>query len=341
VLLLSLVCTGSAFAQDGGVSETDAGVGQTDASTATPDAGAPSFLFYGLESNKPAAELSSGLGQSFAQRLAADGLTIETQEDVVRILGLERQKELSGNCSEGSNCMLELGNAMAVGFAINGRVDRYGDRYVFNVNLLDMKANAPVMKVRREVEGASDLPEAVDSAADEIALHFGYGPKSKPFFSPVSLYGFNLALGLGSELITSIAQLAPQVDLELGYRITRTWAIFLKISTLVTFGSASMPDTSATIVPGLIGLRYYFRDNKSIQPTLSTALGIKSTVSSIQGKGTRPSLVLGGGLWWFIVEPIGVGLEASVDVLGLAFGFADTNKTGIDVGFSLAVMYRF
>lgn len=330
-LLVALAWAGSAFAQSA-----DAGV------AATSDAGTepPIFLFSGLESNKAAAELAPGLGQSLSQRLGADGLKVRTQDDVARILGIERQKQLLGTCSDdSSSCMLELGNALNAGFVVNGRVDRYGDKYTLNVTVLDMKTSAAVLKVRREADGASELPDAADSAADEVAQHFGFGPKTKPFFSPVSGYGFNIALGLGSQLITSIAQLAPLIDLELGYRITRTWALFLKISTAITFAT-STESTSATIVPGVIGLRYHFRDNKSLQPTVSTALGISSTIGSFQGK-TRPSLVLGGGLWWFIVDPIGVGLEATVDVLGLAFSFANTDKTGIDVGFSLAVMYRF
>ena len=341
ILLLAVVCSARAFAQsaDGGVDVADAGVTE-DAGTAASatDAGVPlTFLLAGLEANKSAAEYSAGLAQSIAQRLAAAGLDVKTQDDVARVLGVARQQQLAGCTEDSQACMLELGNALGSGYVISGRVDRLGDRYLLNLTVLDLREGAPAMKSHREVEGASELPHAADQIADEIAAHFGFAPRSQPFFSPVDGYGFNLALGLGSELITSIARLAPSLNLELGYRVTKSWAAFLQISAAFTFGSQS---EQATIIPGLLGVRYYFRETKSLQPTVGAGLGLLSTIDSLQGKA-RPSLVLMGGLWWFIVDPIGVGLEANVDVLGLAFEFADTNKSGVNVGLSLAVMYRF
>ncbi len=298
-------------------------------------AGHPGFVVLRLGSNKPASDYAPALTDKLAQRLVAAGLSVRTQDDISRLLGAERQKELLGCADDGNSCMLELTNALGSRYVVAGRVDRLGDHFLVNVSVTDSVDASVVVNVHREAGEVDDLPGALDQVADDLLAHFGL-QQSKPFFTPADPMGFNLSLRLGSTLITSIAALAPEVQLELGYRVSRAWAPFLQISAHFTIDKT----TTVQITPGLLGLRYYFREAKSLQPTLGAGLGVVSTIGTFQGT-TRPSLVVLGGLQWFVVDRIGVGLEASVDLLGLAFEYADTGKTGLNLGLSLGVMYRF
>ncbi len=320
---------------DGGVPPSFAGP-EADAGSA-PDGGAPPvFVVVKLEANKPAAELAPGLGQTLVHRIAAAGFEVREPEDVARQLGPERQKELNACEGAARACWIGPAAEAGAGFLVAGRLDRFGDRYLLNLTVSDTRDGRIVVQSHQEADEAGELPHALGDASDALLVHFGVKPKPAPTFSPAEPSGVNFRLGVGSQLITSVARLAPVVQMELGYRVMRAWEIFLQLSAAFTFDSTS----TVELTPGLLGVRYYFRSGKSLQPTLGTGLGVLSTIGTFEGK-TRPSLLVLGGLEWFPIDRLGVGLEASLDLLGLAYDFGNTNKSGVNLGLSLAVMYRF
>ena len=311
------------------------------ASASGQDAGVPGRLEPGkivvltLESNAVAAQLAPGLSQSLAQRFADAHLDVLSQADLATRLGAERQQVLLG-CSDGS-CLAELSGALDAPYLVSGRVDRFGEKVVLNATLFDARKNVPILKSHREVDSVELLPLAVDELADELLGPFGVPPRVKVTLADrVSERGINLSAKLGTQLITSLAALAPVIDLELGYRLSLRWALFLQASIGVALGA----NTTATITPGLLGVRYFFRADRSLQPTLGGGAGILTTVNALQGK-TRPSLVALGGLQYFFTSRVSVGAELSVDLLGLAFGFAQSTRPGVSAGLSLSVTYRF
>jgi len=305
------------------------------------DGGVPGQLERGkivvltLEANKVATELAPGLSQSLTQRFADAHLDVLSQADLAQRLGAERQQVLLG-CSDGS-CLAELSGALDAPYLVAGRIDRFGDKEVLNVTLHDARKNVPLLKAHREVESVELLPLAIDEIADELLAPFGVPPRVQVKLADrVSERGINLSAKLGTQLITSLAALAPVIDLELGYRLSLRWALFLQASIGVALGA----NTTATITPGLLGVRYFFRSDRSLQPTLGGGAGILTTVNALQGK-TRPSLVALGGLQYFFTSHVSLGAEASLDVLGLAFGFAQSTTPGVSAGLSLSVTYRF
>ena len=60
------------------------------------------------------ASLAAFYLEALAKALRANGLAVITSDDIAATLGLERQRQLL-NCSEGSNCLAELGNALGCG----------------------------------------------------------------------------------------------------------------------------------------------------------------------------------------------------------------------------------
>jgi hypothetical protein len=60
------------------------------------------------------ASLAAFYLESLARDLRANGLAVITSDDIAATLGLERQRQLLA-CSDGSNCLAELGNALGCG----------------------------------------------------------------------------------------------------------------------------------------------------------------------------------------------------------------------------------
>lgn len=180
-----------------------------------------------LEANKVATEVAPGLSQSITQRFKDAGLPVISHADLAATLTAERQRQLLG-CSEGS-CYTELSDALGARYVVNGRVDRFGQRFVLNVTLFDTRVNQPLVKSYRDVPEAEDLPQAIQEVSDELVAAFGVPPRvGVKLADRVSPRGFNLSLKLGTQLLTSILALSPGGDLELGYRLSLRWASFCK-----------------------------------------------------------------------------------------------------------------
>lgn len=315
LLLLSLAAP--ALAQDDG--------GQP----VTPDA---TLFVMTLEGNPEAVQYAPTSTQTLAYRLAVTKLNVLTATDIAAALGREREAQLLG-CTE-SGCMAELGQAMGARYIVSGRLDKLGDHFVLVCSLYDSNISRAVGRSRQETDELEQLPKIARASADELLKALGIIAPPEP--QPVmSTSGINLSLKFGTQFFTSLVALNPQLELELAWRFTRAWSVFLQVSA----GIAFTEKLNFTITPGLLGARYNFRSDASLQPFAGAGIGVFATL--LNAGRVRPSVVLLGGAQYYFWEHFALGLEASVDVLGAAFEFTEQRTGGINFGISLGITYRF
>ena len=316
----------------------DAGVIATP--PAKPGVAAERFVVRNFEANKAAMEQAPGLTGVIAARMAEAKLTVVSEEDIQRAVGLGRQRELLG-CTDGTMCATELADAMGARYVVSGRVDRYSERTLVSATVWDQSKTEVKVRAQREVADVGLLPQAMQEIADELLAPFGVPPKvDVKLVDRIDSLGFNLGLKIGTTLLTSLFRLAPTGEIELGFRISHAWLVFLQIGFGIAFDQTTQ--TNVGLSPGLLGLRYHFRSDKELQPTVGGGLGVISTINAAQGK-TRLSMILNLGLLYMITQRVSASFEATMDLLGLAYGVAEKTSalTGINLGISLGINYRF
>ncbi len=309
---------------------------QADAGTSGP----VTLLVQRLDGNEAAGDLVAGLSALMTERVktADPSFKVYAQSDIERVLGLERQQQLVGCTDE--TCLVELSDALGASYVIHGRVDRFGDRYLIVTALWDKARGVDTAQGRREVIDPGKLPAAIDEVADALLQPLGVAARAESSKGQrFDTTGFTLGLKFSTQIVTSLSQLAPGGDLEIGYRITPSVLTFFQISFVTTFDAGTFGSTQ--LVPGILGGRYYFRAGKSFQPYLGGGLGLLVTINALRGL-TRPSLWAHTGGSYLFFPWLGVTLDFSVDILGAAFEIVEnTNKKGVNLAFSLGVLFRF
>ena len=301
------------------------------------DAGLPAdttLFVTALEANPAAAQYAATTTQTLAVRLGETKLNVVTPADLSAALGRERLAQLL-SCSE-EGCVTELGQAMGARYIVTGRLDKLGDQFVLVASLFDSVKSRAVGRTRQETGELEGLPLAAKAAADALLTSLGVVVPPAPAPKDVlSNSGFTLSFKLGTQFFTSLVALNPLLELELGWRFTRAWSVFLQISA----GIAFTEKINFTVTPGLLGAKYNFRADASLQPFVGTGIGLFATL--LNAGRVRPSIVLLGGAQYFFWDRFALGAEASVDVLGAAFEFTEQRTGGINFGFSLGIIYRF
>src|SRR5438045_7742515 len=82
------------------------------------------------------AERGAFYSQHFANQMLAAGISIISEREISAMVGLERQKQLLG-CSEGTECMVELANALGVQGILLGDIAKLGNRYQVSLKIID------------------------------------------------------------------------------------------------------------------------------------------------------------------------------------------------------------
>lgn len=311
------------------------------ADEAQPPVVGDSFVVRNFEANKSAAEHTQGLTALLATRMTEARLKVVSEEDIVKALGLTRQRELLGGCTGETQCATELADAMGARYVVSGRVDRFSEKLLLSASVWDQNKTEVRVKAQREVGDAGLLPQAMAEIADELLAPFGVPPKvDVKLNEKLNPLGFNLGLKVGTTLLTSLFRLAPSGDVELGFRITLAWLVFLQVGFGIAFDQTTQ--TNVGLTPGLLGLRYSFRTDKSLQPSVGGGLGVISTISTVQGK-SRLSANLLIGVAYLVTQHVSAGLEVSADVLGLSYAVAEKTSplTGVNLNLSLGLTYRF
>lgn len=116
------------------------------------------------------ASLLALLAEHLAQRVARPGVArVITRQDMITVLGFERQKQLLGCGDNSSNCMAELAGALGVDFLLAGDVARLSKkRLTATVKLLDAATGRAVFS--RELRAASEeqLVHQLEQAGDDV-----------------------------------------------------------------------------------------------------------------------------------------------------------------------------
>lgn len=82
-----------------------------------------------------------------AAQLGARGLRVTTQDDVMQLLSVERQKQLLG-CDEGSNdCAAELADALDSDIIVTGSIARTAEGYLASLRFLSPRKTGPLASV--------------------------------------------------------------------------------------------------------------------------------------------------------------------------------------------------
>ncbi|GEM_PF-3122943 len=293
------------------------------------------FLVRAFEANSAAKKQAQPLTQVTVDRMNEAQLNLVQERDLPEHLATPPGCGLDGACANG------LAIASGARFIVNGRIDLFDDRYLISASVFDHQKSEVRIKSQREVTDAGLLMQAMNEIADELLAPFGVPPKVElKLADRVDALGFNLGLKLGTTLLTSLFRLAPVGELELGFRVSYAWLVFLQIGFGVAFDQTIQ--TSVGLTPGLLGVRYHFRSDKNLQPTVGGGVGVISTINAAQGK-TRLSLIFNVGALYLVTQHVSASMEVSMDVLGLAYGVAEKTSalTGLNFGVSLGINYRF
>lgn len=93
----------------------------------------------GLSATNVKPELGALLSEHVAQQLKLAGAEVVTPKEIGALLGLERQKQLTGCTEEASSCTAELAAALGVDGLVLGDVGRVGERYLVNLKVVASK----------------------------------------------------------------------------------------------------------------------------------------------------------------------------------------------------------
>ena len=119
------------------------------------------------------------LGQHLTQQLSLKPrLTVTTPDDVGRILGLERQRQLLG-CSQGE-CMTELAGALGVDGIIASSLAKVGPGYVLNVRVIGARKGELLSAYSGRATGDDDVIALLETAANAVAAALAPPPPSSP-----------------------------------------------------------------------------------------------------------------------------------------------------------------
>ncbi len=92
---------------------------------------------------------------------------VVNRSDIIEMLTLEKQKRLAG-CTD-KECLSEIGGALGVRWMVSGNVSRFGDVYLLNLKLIDVKRAQVSGRVARRIRGGEErLMEEISDAAQEL-----------------------------------------------------------------------------------------------------------------------------------------------------------------------------
>ncbi len=97
----------------------------------------------------------------------AGDLKVVGKSDIGAVLSLEENRKLLG--CDNDSCMAELGGALGVQYLVSGNLSLFGQTYLLNLKLLDVRKVEIVRGVSRSITGAEDqLVAALPEAAREL-----------------------------------------------------------------------------------------------------------------------------------------------------------------------------
>lgn len=146
-------------------------------------------------------------GDYFAEQLSRHGLAVTTPSAMQAVLGLERQKQLLGCNTEGSECLAEIVNALGVDGLVTGSVAK-GDQGGFVLSLRVLSSRNAEVWASNSARAANEealldmLQQSARRFADETYRRLGLSPTATT--NPLRAVGW-ASLGLGSAAAVTAA----------------------------------------------------------------------------------------------------------------------------------------
>jgi hypothetical protein len=122
-------------------------------------------------------ETADVIGDVIAQEISNLGdVEVVNKADIVSMLNLEKQRRLAG-CSD-SECFTEIAGALGMPWMVTGNVSWFGESYVLNLKLMDVRALRVVGRVTRRVRGSEEdlldeIPEATEELFERVSDRLG------------------------------------------------------------------------------------------------------------------------------------------------------------------------
>lgn len=316
--------------------------------------GLPTVAVLSLEANKPAEESAPGIASLIASRMAeSPKLKVLTQADVQTMLSTERQRQLLGSasCSTKGPCLEELSNAIGARYVVTGRLDRFGDKYLLTVSLLDTFTGRSLARPRAEASSSEDLLLVADAVGDQLLAELAPEGKTRaaqPLLgSARETPGGGLVLGLriNNSFISNIQALNPGGDVELGYAFHPEWVGFLQVG--LTFIRATDEDQSGRVrvLPSVLGARHYYRLEHSLRPYWGLGLGVQLAFGQFgifKNTGPLPTVIGFFGAEYVIADRFGLQLELGTNLAQATLGLADNGLgDGLNLDLSAGISYHF
>ena len=314
----------------------------------------PTVAVLSLEANKPAEESAPGIASLIASRMAeSPKLKVLTQADVQTMLSSERQRQLLGSasCSTQGPCLEELSNAIGARYVVTGRLDRFGDKYLLTVSLLDTFTGRSLARPRAEASSSEDLLQIADAVGDQLLAELAPEGKTRtaqPLLgSAKETPGGGLVLGLriNNSFISNIQALNPGGDIELGYAFHPEWVGFLQVGISFIRATEEGEAGRVRVLPSVLGARHYYRLEHSLRPYWGLGLGVQLAFGQFgifQNTGPLPTVIGFFGAEYVIADRFGLQLELGTNLAQATLGLADNGLgDGLNLDLSAGISYHF
>ncbi|HEX8702383.1 MAG TPA: hypothetical protein VF815_26350 [Myxococcaceae bacterium] len=314
----------------------------------------PSVALLSLESNNAAAaEAAPGVMSLIASRIAeSPQIKVLTQKDIEAILGAERQRQLlgKGSCSQAA-CLEQVSQLTGARYMVNGRLDRFGDKYLITVSLLDTAKGRSLAKPRAEASSPEELPQVADAIGEQLLTELvptGTTRPGRPLFgSAEDTPGGGLVLGLrfNNTFIDNLAALNPGGDLEVGYHFHPEWIAFLQVGITFVRKKEDGETSRLNVLPSVLGARHYYRMQHSFRPYWGLGLGVQLSFGQFgifQSTGPLPTVIGFFGAEYVIANKFGFHLEAGTNLAQAMLGLADNGLgDGLNLDLTAGIAYHF
>ncbi|HLL04430.1 MAG TPA: hypothetical protein VK539_27855 [Myxococcaceae bacterium] len=314
----------------------------------------PSVALLSLETNNAAAEEAApGVASLIASRLAeSPHLKVLTQKDIEAILGVERQRQLLGKgaCSQAA-CLEEVSHLTGARYVITGRLDRFGDKYLLTVSLLDTTKGRSLAKPRAEASSPEELPQIADAIGEQLLAELAPSGRTAPgrplFGSAEDTPGGGLVLGLriNNTFIDNLAALNPGADVELGYHFHPEWIAFLQVGITFVRKTEDGATSRLNVLPSVIGARHYYRMQHAFRPYWGLGLGVQLSFGQFgifRSTGPLPTVIGFFGAEYVIAGKVGFHLEAGTNLAQATLGLAENGLgDGLNLDLAAGISYHF
>ena len=203
---------------------------------ATPKLAVPSFT-------GGRADLASFCSERIADELQRVGFEVVTEKQIGALLGMERQRQLIGCSSEGSECMAELTNALGADGLVSGTLVVLGRRIEIDVRVFSAKTGNRLAVAHGEAASEEDIPAVLAKLAEELGPAVrGEAPPTKrsvPRFAVWVPIGLGVAGAVASVVTFGLARELHQnltMPDPFGARLTATEGM-QRASAMVTYQS--------------------------------------------------------------------------------------------------------